>query len=227
MANVDTKLQNLLLDIESEDSAKHENCKPNKSEDVAPISNDDSRPVNPLFDAECEPNTGHKPTSCAYSSALRSNIDIDLTIPDTSDQEYDSNINSKPTVTYHITSMSRPERLLLDINFVDDLRDKPASCSGSSAPGNSIEIDLTVSEPNSNNKLIFDFPSYLPTNIETDVIDLSSPSPLPSTRYVSKCPGNNGGQINVIDLSDSDMEISPEHDRKARELRVFLASIRK
>ncbi|CAO2838872.1 unnamed protein product [Amaranthus hypochondriacus] len=226
MANVDTKLQNLLLDIESENTAKHENCKPNKSEDVAPISNDDSRLGNPLIDAECDLNTRHKPTSCANSYASRSNIDIDLTIPGTFDQEYDSNINSKPTVTYHITSMSRPERLFLDIDFVDDLRDNPASRSGSSAPGNNIEIDLTVSEPNSN-KLILDYPSYLPTNMETDVIDLSSPSPVPSTRYVSKCQGNNGGQINVIDLSDSDMEISPEHDRKARELRVFLASIRK
>ncbi|KAL9237298.1 hypothetical protein vseg_011865 [Gypsophila vaccaria] len=70
-----------------------------------------------------------------------------------------------------------------------------------------------------------DFCSDSHTVSAMDVIDLLSPSPELTTRFVSKCQGN-PDLVNVIDLCDSDMEISPEHAKKTRDLRLFLASIR-
>ncbi|XVF12479.1 hypothetical protein REPUB_Repub08aG0122000 [Reevesia pubescens] len=59
-----------------------------------------------------------------------------------------------------------------------------------------------------------------------EIIDLLSPSPQVHPQNVSRCTQMNGQQISVIDLCDSETERSPEHARKARELRQFLASIR-
>ncbi|CAK9160962.1 unnamed protein product [Ilex paraguariensis] len=59
---------------------------------------------------------------------------------------------------------------------------------------------------------------------ETEIIDLMSPSPTIHARGVSKC--QEPRCTDVIDLSESEPDTSPEHARKARELRLFLASIR-
>ncbi|KAK8278605.1 hypothetical protein V6Z11_D09G053000 [Gossypium hirsutum] len=59
-----------------------------------------------------------------------------------------------------------------------------------------------------------------------EVIDLLSPSPQVQSRVVSRCTQMNDQHITIIDLSESETERSPEHVRKARELRLFLASIR-
>ncbi|TYH01345.1 hypothetical protein ES288_A09G051300v1 [Gossypium darwinii] len=59
-----------------------------------------------------------------------------------------------------------------------------------------------------------------------EVIDLLSPSPQVQSRVVSRCTQMNDQHITIIDLSESENERSPEHVRKARELRLFLASIR-
>ena len=59
-----------------------------------------------------------------------------------------------------------------------------------------------------------------------EVIDLLSPSPQVHCQNVSRFTQMNGQNISLIDLSDSETERSPEHARKARELRLFLASIR-
>ncbi|KAM7504738.1 hypothetical protein LguiB_003642 [Lonicera macranthoides] len=63
---------------------------------------------------------------------------------------------------------------------------------------------------------------------KAEVIDLLSPSPPTHARYVSKCAeSDNSVQcVDVIDLSESETELSPDHAKKARELRLFLASIR-
>ncbi|XWS37824.1 hypothetical protein CRYUN_Cryun19dG0078400 [Craigia yunnanensis] len=55
-----------------------------------------------------------------------------------------------------------------------------------------------------------------------EVIDLLSPSPQVHSQNVSRFTQH----ISVIDLSDTETERSPEHARKARELRLFLARIR-
>jgi flap endonuclease GEN len=56
---------------------------------------------------------------------------------------------------------------------------------------------------------------------EPAMIDLSSPLPVIRGRGSNNEPG-----ADVIDVGESDSDRSPEHDRKARELRLFLDSIR-
>ncbi|KAF6149006.1 hypothetical protein GIB67_009625 [Kingdonia uniflora] len=60
----------------------------------------------------------------------------------------------------------------------------------------------------------------------TEVVDLLSPSPPIRARKVSK-PQETviSRMIDIIDLSESEPEMSPEHARKARELRLFISSI--
>lgn len=65
-----------------------------------------------------------------------------------------------------------------------------------------------------------------PSLVKCDVIDLLSPSPPRQPCTVSRLPQSNARDIGVIDLNESETDASPEHERKARELRLFLASIR-
>ncbi|XP_073031045.1 single-strand DNA endonuclease 1 [Primulina eburnea] len=57
---------------------------------------------------------------------------------------------------------------------------------------------------------------------ETEIIDLMSPSPSVRARGISECQ-----DVKCIDveLIESDNDVSPEHARKARELRLFIARI--
>ncbi|KAJ4843189.1 hypothetical protein Tsubulata_008106 [Turnera subulata] len=61
---------------------------------------------------------------------------------------------------------------------------------------------------------------------EHEVIDLLSPSPLRRPLSVLKRQELNDLPISTVDLSDSENEMSPEHMKKARELRLFIASIK-
>ncbi|KAL5744579.1 hypothetical protein ACOSQ2_027695 [Xanthoceras sorbifolium] len=63
------------------------------------------------------------------------------------------------------------------------------------------------------------------TVVQSEIIDLSSPSPM-CHQNVSKSVDMNDQHSNVLYLSDSEIEMSSEHEKKARELRLFLASIR-
>jgi flap endonuclease GEN len=58
------------------------------------------------------------------------------------------------------------------------------------------------------------------------VIDLLSPTPIKPLNNSSKFHRSSDQKIEVINLSDSENEVSPEHKEKAKELRLFLASIR-
>lgn len=64
------------------------------------------------------------------------------------------------------------------------------------------------------------------TTERIEVINLLSPSPAMHTRSVSKFQHGHSQNIDIIDLSDSETDQSPEHERKARELRSFLATLR-
>lgn len=69
-------------------------------------------------------------------------------------------------------------------------------------------------------------PQVSPTNVDREIIDLSTPLPVSNARRLDKrfepiIPKND-----VIDIYDSDNDVSPEHARKAVELRLFLASIK-
>ena len=71
-----------------------------------------------------------------------------------------------------------------------------------------------------------DYYTINPSVAAMEVIDLLSPSPPAHSCMVSKCQQANVECIEMIELSESETEASPEHTRKARELRSFLASIR-
>ncbi|KAL6533140.1 hypothetical protein OROMI_027252 [Orobanche minor] len=58
----------------------------------------------------------------------------------------------------------------------------------------------------------------------TDIIDLTSPPPRVDMREVSKRQVTRC--MDVIELSDTEYDASPEHARKVRELRLFIANIR-
>lgn len=63
---------------------------------------------------------------------------------------------------------------------------------------------------------------------KSEIIDLLSPSP-PKAKQSSltslKCEQSSDKHMEVINLSDSENDMSPEHKEKAKELRLFLASI--
>ncbi|KAL2550393.1 Flap endonuclease GEN-like 2 [Forsythia ovata] len=69
-----------------------------------------------------------------------------------------------------------------------------------------------------------DFYSTASSDSTTEIIDLTSPAPPVCAIGVSRCQETKC--IDVIELSESDNDVSPEHTVKARELRLFISSIR-
>ncbi|KAF5191447.1 Flap endonuclease gen-like [Thalictrum thalictroides] len=67
--------------------------------------------------------------------------------------------------------------------------------------------------------------AVLQKKVLPEVIDILSPSPIRACK-TSKFQNTVDQQIDVIHLSDSETETSPEHLKKARELRLFLASMK-
>ncbi|GMH08998.1 hypothetical protein Nepgr_010838 [Nepenthes gracilis] len=100
------------------------------------------------------------------------------------------------------------QTLLLDINSNTEPRWKPAFNSESSAV-----LDPTKCRSSETQGVG-----------GKEVIDLSSPLPHPCRHNIIKSPSQ-AGEVGIIDLSDSDTEMPPEHLKKARELRLFLAGI--
>uniref|UniRef100_A0A2P2K2K9 Flap endonuclease GEN-like 2 n=1 Tax=Rhizophora mucronata TaxID=61149 RepID=A0A2P2K2K9_RHIMU len=123
---------------------------------------------------------------------------------------------------------SKLETLLFDIELGSDT----ANCSASFHTSTKISETRT-----SSTALNFTNQDLLNANAITsryrggasiaknEVIDLLSPSPPRRDDTVSRFQGNDPS-IDLVELSESETEMSPEHARKARELRVFLASIR-
>lgn len=64
------------------------------------------------------------------------------------------------------------------------------------------------------------------TSYSREVIDLMSPSPPVNVRGVSRCKEVDVPCIDIIDLGESENEFSADHARKARDLRLFIGSIK-
>ncbi|XP_020239861.1 flap endonuclease GEN-like 2 isoform X2 [Cajanus cajan] len=126
------------------------------------------------------------------------------------------------------------QNLLLD----DNLRDQ-ANFNASDTSGRISRITTTIAEAD---------PLHLSHDIEhtgliqnisntdsneavssvdkNEIIDLLSPSPPKKSNFSSKCQQSSDQHIEVINLSDSENDMSVEHKQKVKELRLFLASIR-
>lgn len=130
------------------------------------------------------------------------------------------------------------QNLLLDDNLQDD-----TNHSASDSSGRILEETTSTAEDdlNTENMMLshddIEYNEWIQniSNISSNdvvsskdknvVIDLLSPSPLKPSNS-SKFHPSSDQNIEVINLSDSENEVTPEHKQKAKELRMFLASIR-
>lgn len=121
--------------------------------------------------------------------------------------ESGSNPQTNPLSSRAVTSENG--RVAIDVDLLDDgsLFDQELD----------IERGCNASMPSS---------SANTSAAEKEVIDLLSPSPAIRHPTVTKCKHFGYQHIDVIDLSESDAEVSPEHEKKARELRQFIANVR-
>ena len=132
----------------------------------------------------------------------------------------------------------RLKNLMLDLDLAD-CATQNASCS---TTGQSLEDTTKVAGADLNshdllqdvdlrrwNQSSSSTSNYNMTDLSTakhEVINLLSPSPLKQSKNYSRCQKSDAQSIEVINLSDSENDMSAEHNRKAKELRLFLASIR-
>ncbi|KAL2967352.1 hypothetical protein AAZX31_16G171500 [Glycine max] len=127
------------------------------------------------------------------------------------------------------------QNLLLDINLRDEANFNASDSSGriSRITTDMAEADLNTTDllPLSHDiehtGLIQNTSSEVVSSIDkNEIIDLLSPSPPKKSNLFSKCQQSSDQHIEVINLSDSENDMSVEHKQKAKELRLFLASIR-
>ncbi|KAL5173745.1 Flap endonuclease GEN-like 2 [Glycine soja] len=127
------------------------------------------------------------------------------------------------------------QNLLLDINLRDEANFNASDSSGriSRITTDMAEADLNTTDllPLSHDiehtGLIQNTSSEVVSSIDkNEIIDLLSPSPPKKSSLSSKCQQSSDQHIEVINLSDSENDMSVEHKQKAKELRLFLASIR-
>ncbi|TKY45155.1 Flap endonuclease GEN 2 [Spatholobus suberectus] len=131
------------------------------------------------------------------------------------------------------------QNLLLDNNMRDQANFKASDCSGrksriatamAEADLNSAHL-LHLSRDIEHTGLIqnisnIDSNEAVSSIHKNEIIDLLSPSPPKKSIFSSKCQQSSDQHIEVINLSDSENDMSLEHKQKAKELRLFLASIR-
>jgi len=112
------------------------------------------------------------------------------------------------------------QNLLLDNNLQDH-----TNYSASDSSGRMLEETTSTAEDDLNTENMMLSHDVVSSKDKNVVIDLLSPSPLKPSNS-SKFHPSSDQNIEVINLSDSENEVSPEHKQKAKELRMFLASIR-
>ncbi|CAM8909028.1 unnamed protein product [Rhodiola kirilowii] len=163
-------------------------------------------------------------------------------------QNHKKTKNSKLQNKYPTAELDQQlQNLLLDINLETHSVESSATASAlEDLPDHSIVSTVarpalqdmtekqTSNSGNSYNSTIHFHAS--PCGLKTEVIDLLSPSPPIRPRKISQGKevatkphdpiDRTAQQIDVIDLSDTELDASPEYLRKARELRSFIASIR-
>lgn len=141
-----------------------------------------------------------------------------------------NNRKPRPKKSDKQTSITEIERklqnLLLDIEIESNASQKASSSIKSIS---NIQTFQLKDEDMEQSTL---FPLEPKPNIESsrvaeiEVIDLSSPSYAVPRHQVSRCGNSDVERIDIIELNESETEASPQHTQKARDLRLFLASIK-
>lgn len=141
-------------------------------------------------------------------------------------------IESESNAIHNVTFSSKtvmPENKIAvsEVNFTghDPLLDAGSECNVDGNVTMPLYQSALESESKADGNATMPSNPTAPTVSKDEVIDLISPSPA-CCRNVSRSQKMNDLPISVIDLSDSETERSPEHEKKARELRLFLASMR-
>lgn len=94
------------------------------------------------------------------------------------------------------------------------------TCTGTKSKSNSGRIQ----ERNNGESSMSGFYSTASSDSTAEIIDLTSPAP--PVRAIGVSPCQDMKCTDVIELSESENDMSPEHTVKARELRLFISSIR-
>lgn len=126
------------------------------------------------------------------------------------------------------TSVEEVERklqqLLVDIN--QENATKRINISSGGPMSGKVCIPIQADQTNLEQHLESNTTSTISYFRETEVIDLMSPSPPLNVRGVSRCKEADVQCIDIIDLGESENEFSPVHAAKARDLRLFIGSIK-
>ncbi|XP_061362013.1 single-strand DNA endonuclease 1-like [Gastrolobium bilobum] len=122
------------------------------------------------------------------------------------------------------------QNLLFDNNLEDQVNLDPSDSSRGILATAVAEANLLIPNDTEHNGLVQNINNISSneavSNVDkNEVIDLLSPLPVKHSHSSSKCQ-QSSDHIEVINLSDSENDMSPEHTEKAKELRLFLASIR-
>uniref|UniRef100_A0A1D1ZCF1 Flap endonuclease GEN-like 2 n=1 Tax=Anthurium amnicola TaxID=1678845 RepID=A0A1D1ZCF1_9ARAE len=203
ISEVDLQLQTLLLNIESENELSSNSTstsnpvRSNKELDVIDLSTP-SPPLRACKMAKCEDITSQ------YFSVMDLGSETDITLPERMDGGFNA---------FDLAACEEDVRQCTDASGVllPSYVENSLECSGSDA----IVFEKTL-------------------GCHFDVVDLS-----PVEQYGQKCDSKRadavesnaskheiGRHTDVIDIYDSESDASPEHQRKARELRLFIGSIK-
>ncbi|KAL6659608.1 hypothetical protein ACP70R_003648 [Stipagrostis hirtigluma subsp. patula] len=262
--DVDSQLQDLLLDIESESGAFPSTTSGTRTADpctVAPINDivDLSSPSPPLrackiarsrkfsalatvnmdgIDLQCQSlvrgtvETQDNTLLCDTQNSVQGSEPIDLSSPLPC-------AAPKPQAAQDLARCVEAERRALsDIsNLPEKGNTVGTSCYRREAGACSGDVQLEASPVSSHGSGMTGKADSWRGDTENNAtaeaatIDLSSPSPVIGRGKIVRCNRNrsdaNKPKEDVIDISEADSgDQSPEHERKARELRLFLNSIR-
>ncbi|WCJ36631.1 Single-strand DNA endonuclease 1 [Euphorbia peplus] len=187
VTEVELRLQELLLDIESDSNTAFSYALPSKASTSEYTTSATVNDRELLLDIESDSNTAF-----TYSLPSKASASEDTTVVAVDDRKVSLDIESNSNTAFTYSLLSK-------------------------ASTSAVVVDYQKQEPH--------FCGSGPSLVKNEIIDLLSPSPMPRTRVVSRCQQGRDQCIDVIDLSDSEPEMSPEHAEKAREFRSFLARI--
>lgn len=194
-------------DLDSENNTASHHLDDAKSEFIDLLS---PSPAPSLYKSRCQQTTAMRPDTLLESEGLYMSFNLE---PESNDREY------QPTV---------PKTKIINLLSPSPVQSRKMSrCQQTTAvPSNSpirTMLDTNAdchseTQPNPAGE----------TSPESEIIDLSSPHPpiRHNSPHRNVVTTSTNQYSNVVDLSEYEFERSPEHERKARELRLFLSSIK-